>query len=390
MLTIDGLDVLKLPGQSGNSYGTDPTSVQMTEAGSGTVSSLSFEITDPAAQVTLAVGQFVRFWDITLDVPIFTGWIESFRARRLGIGRKIRVSCIGIEALLDWMYVPAMTIPANTEFTAGFQLLVAAAGGIGYAMNVNAPPGGGISTRDTPVGIGFGIPNTFTDTCVIAAGTLRQALQTWGDSLITLFGPAVSSTQRWGFTVDFYGGLRIWKYQIDAIPGVGWSDAGTITLSSAGGAAQGFPADTDYGVDGSGISHSVYVSGSGGGSGFVSDGSGQIGKTAALTDANSTNVDKRLSIGAGAVGGAFASANGSVVSEGGTSLGTPASQRRAAASFLSLRDDQSGITAATRFWITSIDKTWAASGEERWVIKFGAAVARGSQYLRRLTVGVQV
>src|SRR5258706_299210 len=77
-LWIDGLDVLLEPGQTGMPYGCPIETIEVTEAGPGGVSSLNFDIIDLASEVVMAEGQLVRFWDHTLDAPLFLGFIQSW------------------------------------------------------------------------------------------------------------------------------------------------------------------------------------------------------------------------------------------------------------------------------------------------------------------------
>lgn len=372
-LWINGLDVSASRTPGGNSYGTDPESISVTEIASGGASALEFTITDPAIEVSVSVGQFVLYWDLVKDLPIFAGYVDTFDFHQLGVGREITVSCIGIEAALDWMYVPGFTIPSGTELHAGFQMIAAAAGGIGVPLNAAFDPVGTVSVVGTPVGIGFGGSST-SAACVIPDGTLRQALETYAAFLLGVELAGFTITVQIVVSVDFFLGLRIYRFEPTNGSGTA-SDLGLVTLRSD--TVGKLPSNHHRSVNGSGILRSVYVSGSGSGTGFVGDGSGIVGPTGAISDANSTSADRRNGIGRAALGKTIAGVSGDVTWEGAT-LNTLSLQRRAGG-YLDLLDPQVDVASLTRYPIESIDKTWAPSGEETWVIHYGGAITSASK-----------
>jgi hypothetical protein len=374
-LYVGGVDVLKQPGSSA-AYGVSQSTIRVTEAGPGQVSSMEFVIDDP----TLALPRFteglpVRFHDLTLDMPIFAGWIESLAYERLGVGTRVTVTCVGVEALLDWLYVPALTVPANTEFDTGWQLIASAAYGIGQGLNqAQNTLFSALSSYQYPIGTGF--DGSFTSaSCAIPAGTLRQALQAYGQFLWS--DQILITGWTWSISVDFGFGLRIYR------TGAGNStndDAGLFSLTPS----TNRPSNTSYGVNAAGVPRQVWVSGSGSGSGMVTDGSGLIGPTANISDANSTDAVRLAGIGRAYLAAQGTVASGTTTAEGTQTMGTMSAQRRAGC-WMDLQDPQAGIPTLTRFAVTQVVKTWANSGEETWRISFGSPVPQASNQIRRLT-----
>src|SRR4051812_18177138 len=116
MLYLAGNDVLRPQGTLGNTFGVPLESVEVTEAGAGGVSSMTFRIDDPNIAIVVNDGDEVRFYDQTNGVPIFTGWVQhwSYDPDFGNQGRTIAVQCIGVDALLDWAVTTvALTFPGN-------------------------------------------------------------------------------------------------------------------------------------------------------------------------------------------------------------------------------------------------------------------------------------
>ena len=374
LLTVGGLDVVATG--VANSYGVAPESITVREAGPGQVSDMTLTITDPSAQVAIADGLPVSYWDNTRDMPIFRGWVESYRVRDFGIGRAIEVKCIGIEAVLDWLYSPAITIPAGLTWVGAWQSLVAnALGSAGIALNVNADPVGGLSTVAHPV---EAPASTTLGAIAVPAGSLRQALQAFTDAALA---ESALTSVTFLFTVDFYGGLRVGIWSLLYPPTTLYDDYAIATFSDAGPVR---PSRLVWGYNDSGTPRSAYVNGTGAGLGIVSDGSGLPGPTAVIGDATINTQPKRDALAAIYLRSNAGAASGSVTAEGGLTLGTPAAQVRPPAP-VRITHAGVGLTSATDFVMRAIVKTWAPSGEETWTIEFGGYAPRGSQYLRTLT-----
>jgi hypothetical protein len=378
-LWIGGVDVIASPTHT---YGIDPTSVRVVEAGPGQVSSLSAVLVDPTQQIALSPGMIVQFWDLVLDLPIFAGFIQGYTAESYGLTPSYAVECVGIEILLDWMYVPTFTIPIGTGYDNAVQMVASAAVGIGVGLRwATDTSGAGLSSVAFPVGSGLSNFPT-ASVCTIPGGSLRQALQFLGafffaDSIAQ--GTPLFALQ-WQATIDFYGGLRWYNTQL-AVGANGRLDAGLTTLRSDG---ANKPSATRYGVNTSASPRAVYVIGTGGGTGAVGDGSGMPGQTVQVNDANSVSVNARTGIAAQYLGSPLSVLTGTVVAEGSVTMGTFAAQKRAG-DFLDLLDSQVGLSALVRFPTQRITKTFANSGEETWTIDFGGEIPSGVNLMRRLT-----
>lgn len=375
-LTVGGTDLM---GRSGATYGTDPKTIKVTEAGPGQVSALTFVTTDPNGALTLSTGLTVIFWDNVKDLPIFRGFVESVRVVRYGLGSIFTITCVGVEAVLDWMYVPAFTIPTGTDATAGMQMIPSMAIGIGVPLTTAATTSGGsafFSFVGSPMTATIGGANTVA--CTINGGTLRQALLQYGAFLRTQSPGLRNQPYVDAISVDFWLGLRMFGWNQTAGT-TGATDLGLITLRSD---SSPFPSETRYGLDSTGTVRAVYVIGTGI-SGVVGDGSGVPGVTASINDPNAVDVATLGQIGNGYLGDNRASVAGTVTWEG-ASLNTFASQRRAGG-FLDLLDAQVDLPTLTRFPVLQIAKTFAASGEEAWTITFGKEQVGIAKLSRRLT-----
>jgi hypothetical protein len=205
-LWIDGLDVIRKPGTTGNGYGTLIETVEVTEAGPGRVSAMTFTIEDPLIEVTVASGAYVVLWDHTNDVPAFAGFLMTPRYQPEAIGRVIACRAIGIEAILDWATVASFTPPSATFLGTAIQAAVAAAAmppGV-PALNSTAAAA---SSQANPIGITSLPPTVAT---AVGPGTLRQVIQAMIDRASTGYLGTEAGTVV-NFTIDAYGGLRVWR-----------------------------------------------------------------------------------------------------------------------------------------------------------------------------------
>lgn len=374
-LYIDGLDVLLAPGGQGNAVGVPLDTIELTEAGSGATSRLVFRIEDPAGSVTLQESANVLLMDIARNVPLFRGWLNSWTPAALGVGREIECEAVGIEAALDWAFVPPVTIAAGTKCLAAVQKIVAASVGLPLSLRIAYDGGSGQSTQEAPTLVSSVLS---TPEALDLTGTLRDCLMQLLDSLLPLYSDAVSG---WWLSVDFYGGLRAWPMlgglSDDGVTSM-VQDYRTLTLSSAGASKPTGTQDTTTGTY-----HSVWVTGGNpAGTGLVSDGTGLPGPVGEFSDSNVLTVAARIAAGRGWLGRQVASA-GSVEAAEVTNVGSLGSERRAG-SVLILTDSQLGITAR-RCSIQSITKRFLASGTEWWTIDYGRAAPSGVSTIRRLT-----
>lgn len=390
LLTIAGVDVAA-PVATGNGLGVDVRSVKVTEAAAGNVSSLEFTVTDPSSALSVNQMDPVVFWDIALDLPVFVGWAQQAPAHPIGTGREITVTCIGIEAILDWAYVPSFTIPIGTDAITAYQMICAAAVGLnGTPLRWAADFAGfGGSTVQYPIDAQNASAFPLLSAYVVAAGTLRQALRTFAEWWPNGTNRAQGGTDGhavW-ISVDFWGGVRIWEYTPAALAASwlgGPQDYAAPTTIAIAGPAR--PSGTEYATDGGSTPRTAVVT-AGAAVTTVSDGTGLPGPTVTRNDANATTVAQRAGIGAAMLAGQGGGITGSTTAEGTLTLGTFVNQVRPGGS-LSMQDPQAGIASPLFTWMGAISKTFAPSGEETWRIDFGSKRARGATgLLRRLAQG---
>jgi len=380
-LWLDGLDILKQPGSAANRYGVPIESIDVEEAGPGGVSSMRFrlELPNPASGVTLVDGARVHFQDLANDLPTFYGFLQSWPSRPLGLGRSYDVTCQGIEIVLDWMIVPALTIAAGTNIQAAIQSILANATGVGVALRGLAS-GTANGTQAQPIGDlaqpKFGGAVTTAVAVVLAGDSVREAIRKvldvandsspyFGD--ITIYGHA---------TVDFWQGLRVFRR--DQAPG----DYATLTIDdSVGGAIAA--ANLEHTTDVGQVVRGVYVKGgNAAGTGLVSDGSGKPGRIAVIDDPSILTSSARDLAGVAYLTTQTEAARGNFQVE----AFTPTTNVRPG-SRLSLTDAEVGLTAAN-YAISTISKTFAGPTES-WRVSYGGLPKKAGRVLRRLTRGTR-
>lgn len=369
---LDGLDVAR---------SVRPGSVRLTWAAPGQVSALSFVVVDPSKAIQPTIGQLVRFANLTADLPLFLGWITDVEPVRQGGGRIHRVSCTGVEAMLDWMYVPAVAWVQTTVANI-LRGLVAMATPIGAPpLNLVSTPGQG-SKVGNPIAASYEFIIS-ANTCTTPAGTLRRALEyasswMWADTSSDGRGfPTVVTVDRWlGLRACFAppaGGSGSAELADHAVLVV--NDAGAVRPSnpSAGYSAHDSP-------------RGVYVKGAGAVTAFVGDGSGIPGRVATITDNAATTTALAIQTGI-----AYLATRGGVQLTGTTDIEGLASPGSVAGgtlvdamSLLTFTDSSLGVAAVSTA-IAKIDIAFAPSGEETWSVAFGTRLATGAAYLRSLT-----
>ena len=389
-LLLDGLDLIPPPGVKG---GVLIDSVDLTVAGPGDVSGLSFTVNDPLKAYTVTDGQRVLFWDNELGYPLFLGQVNAWAPKARGLGRVIDVDCVGVEALADWLALPAaLTIAAGTAEPAAIQQAYTACTGLGWPLNI---ANGALCTTAAPISNGEG--NVLVYDVELAAGTtFREAHR-----LISASGEADSlDPHPRALTIDFYGGVRSWTDDYIS-PGAythsTWEEAGCLFVDDRAGMAAGIErvaSGLELGYTGAKYRQVVVVGSNAAGSGAVSDGSGIPGPTAITTEPTSNTAAKR-----DALGRAYLRSSGVTSMRGryrvealhpedvllGTAGGLIA--------FLhtQIQDDQTGNTATAalgglhRVPVTSINKRFNPSGTEEWVVDYGAEVPSVTRLIRQLT-----
>lgn len=386
LLTVGGVDVIKQPGNTTNPYGVPLDSIEVEEAGPGGVSSMRFVINDPAISVIVQDGMDIRFHDITNDVPIFSGWVQSWRyLPAFGQqGRRIEVTAIGGEAVLDWAFVASLTIPAGTDFRAAVQSAVANAEGIrDLRPFANPAITAGPSTQAMPIAnlyLGGGDAQGSISSAVVLNGvSLREAIRQIG---------AVSTYQSWYYggpaadiyaTVDAYKGLRVWR-KSSTINDPG--DYTTLTIDdtpSGSIRAEGL----NHEVDAAGIVRAVYITGGNAlGTGLVTDGTGKPGPVASFSDSTILTADALAQAGQNFL------AQYAVGSRGSFNLidHTPTVTVHAGGA-VTITDARAGL-AAQSFYIMSIRKTFNAV-RQTWSISYGGLPPSAMRLTRRLTRAVR-
>ena len=362
-LTVQGLDVLKQPG---GGYGVPIETISVEEAAPGYVSSMSFTIEDPAKAVTVNTGDKVQFWDHVRDIPIFAGFVDTaVYSPAFATGRTITVECVGLDAVLDWLTLPAVTLAftwaGGYDVYPAVQSLYAQANGIGVPLNTGfavqygsqAFPVGNLTAYQALMASG---------TYAITGGTsLRSAIR----GLLAAAVEAVtylSGQPSYGLTVDFYGGLRCWD-TAPAFYTTHPSDYADLTVTDTSASAL-TSAQLLHVMDGGSVVRGVQVNGgNAAGTGYVSDGSGIPGRTSVVTDATLLTAAAKLAAANDAIAQAVVTPRGSFLLD----TYTPTSVHPG--STLTLTD--AGIGVATWYRVQGITKTFNGDGTQQWTVAYG-------------------
>lgn len=393
-LNIGGLDVLKPYGSTWTTqYHVPIESIALTEEGAGAVSSLTFDIEDPRIELPLAEGSDVEFWDITNDRPLFAGFLQAFTPRPDGVNRTIGIRSVGIEVLLDWMLVPALTIPAGTDQVAAIQSIVANATGVGWPVRAFAfwSIGTGysaVSSQAFPIAVGTDY--TLDYDLVLDGDSVRGAIAKVFTSSVSASGPPKGSLATNGglVTIDYYGGLRVIPTYLSGgltavyLP----ADYDDLDISNTSSGARAV-AGLDMTIDASGIVRAVYVKGgNAAGSGLVSDGSGIPGPVSTISDATSLDGTKRNNIAGDYLLEFSQSPRGQAPLF--MSPADLASNYRPGGTVTFAADGQT-FNDETTFVIASIRKTFLGNGNQNWTVSFGGHKPSAMKQLRRLTRDVR-
>lgn len=389
-LWIDGLDVLRQPGTTGNGYSVPVKSIRVQEAGYGGVSSMTFTLNDPLAVVTLQEGATVRYHDHGTNLPDFVGWLQGpIETAPKGIGRVYSLRATGPEILLDWLVLGAdVTWAASTSYSDAVLGTVAqCVSGMSSplrAFNGSASPGAGTnSTQAAPTSELQGPPAArLVNALTLTAGTtLRECLRMIGDDTDTNNAGGFGS--RYGqsgpfVTVDMWYGLRTWGFGAD------YHDAATLTMNDV---TPGpiLAARLRYTRDVTSVPRAVYVKGgNAAGSGLVTDGSGDPGPTAVLSDSSITTAAARDLAAAAYLAQRRATLRGTVRRDTFVNTDTVTAHVVAGGSSVTITDAQlpgSPIGGT----IMGIGKTYLPGDLEVWDITFGQLPPSLPRELRRLT-----
>jgi hypothetical protein len=371
-LYVGGQDVLLEPGTGGNRMGTPIESVTVTEAGWNGVSSMTFRIEDPALEVSLSDGIEVRFHNITLDYPIFLGFIQTFDTiSDFGNqGRTFVVTAVGIEIVLDWAKTTAtLTFAAGSDLGGTVQSICANVEGVGplRAFDNNSSFG---SQAFPLAASNIGPMAAFT---IPAGTTLREAIRL--AQVAYYAGSGADPSVQWPFTVDFFYGLRM--FQRNAIVPEFPSDyAEELVVDTAASATNG--EDVRYSWDGAGAVRSVLVIGTGV-SALVSADTGLPGQVAVISDTTITTLAAAQGAGQSYLSTMLATIRGSY-----RQSDRVASTTVHAIGRVRITDASMGLSAKP-FAIFQIQKTFNPSGRENWTVSFGGLPPSGAALMRRLT-----
>jgi hypothetical protein len=383
-LWVDSLDVIGVPATS---IGTELTSIRVTERGPGGVSDIEFSVGDPTGTFTPTNGAVILFWWNTTDVPLFRGWVDTWSSMPDfgGQGRTVTIQGIGEEALLDWNIVIASTgIPGGgfAELVGYYGML---AGVPNYQSGVLGAPA--LSTQANPISAYVRAPGDVvalqesTDPAW-SGSSLRQIIANAFELNAKIDGqPATGATQaKVQYTMDFYGGLRMWNDYPGAIP----ADYTNLTINDAT-AGPIVAENLQYAIDPSQIVHEVYVNGSAAAnSGWFSDGTGIHGKQQYVSD--TTNITSPA-LALQAAQAVFQANNNQVRGSFELTDFTPVATIHAG-SFVTLTDAAVGL-AGTQYRIMEIEKTFNASGRQNWKVTFGSLAPNVVNYTRRLTYQIR-
>ena len=294
MLTVAGVDLLlDVSGTPGQRLGIPIESIVATERGPAGVSDLRFTLWDPANTVTLARNQPVYYSKTAEAVPVFQGFVTSWKASPLGsTGKTCDVRCTGLEAVLDWAKVDAVTIPASTRIDAAVQLLAGSTlNGLAFPLNTLGVGSHAMGDNANPISALGGATIGPTAIAITAGTTLREAIRTVTDDGYFQYGASDTIY----CTVSSLGGLRVFPatrfgagiespgdffslYVVDAqsSPAEGTGAVGSPMVSR----------ELDYEQDATAPT-AVYVQGSGV-SVLVEDATGDVGNLAVISDSTLT------------------------------------------------------------------------------------------------------
>lgn len=392
MLHAGPFFVTKRPPQTGVlvGYGVPVDSIRVNEAGPGGVSTMTFDIDDPQAELNVKDAWEVRFEKVGRLFPEFRGWVQTYSSEPWATGRRWHVGAIGTEALLDWLKLAVdVTFPINSiAFADGVQALHAACQGVG-ANGLRAFQGSSFhGGTDDPIEATLLMLNNLGAVTVKAGTTLRNAIY----ALAAMVDPqGAAGTGLPGIRivdVDFLFGLRVW---LDAAtlgsgtPGFDPADYSSLAFDNTHVAGFPYTESLKWDRDVSGVKRGVMVFGSGGVQVTVTDGTGIPGDFAVIRDDNITTVGQATAIGQAALMQTLGSSRGSfrftdVSPE--TTLGAAVR----AGSIVTLTDPTVGMSAEVSR-ISGIVKTYQDSGREDWTISFGALTPSAARLVRRWTRG---
>lgn len=387
---LDDVDVTGHQGTHGHRVGVPVESLELDLEGSGGVSSASFALDDPDRSLTMREGARVEVFDVARDVPRFRGWLQNWSTAPLGISRGITVEAQGVEAVLDWAFIPGtLTIPAGRNLRDAIMDACSAAiypqGGV--APIVAGITGGANGNAQAGAGVGSFLPFTYTlqQAAIITDTSLRDALRQIASVAGSVSLEGVLSVPEVKFTIDFLGYLRAWiNTPAD------WDDVATQS-GFGGGTAPTAPA---YENDAGGAAHAVYVvGGNAAGTGLVTDGTGIPGQIARINDSTITTAEGKTTAALRYMQERSGLARMPVRLESYTPAGSPPGlgvPHPRPGARVQVRDAQLGIDPAQQFLMDGVTIGFNAGGlTENWDISAGGRRKSAITFIRRLTRGVK-
>lgn len=365
------------------------STIRIEMPGPGSNGSMSFELWDPDASITIAEWDEVRFIEHAATRPIlFGGFVQSVRySAWASAGRAITVECVGYGILLDRKVHVEASLPFNVDVDEVIQRIVSLYGGIITAQSAAA-----LGSPDATYGIpayatestGRWLLDYFmgsSDPVVPAPCTLRAAVEyvlsialSEADFLATLSAVSVpgvfwvDSARMFRLLADGSGSSHT-KWQSGGVDYPGQYDGGVP--GPAFDAAGTYPVvEASYEREDTDRLTSIYVEGgAGAGTGFVraAQGLDRAGDLEAIvSDANSLTADDLLTKGRGQVRQTqSATARGSITIESATPLDIwPGRQ-------MSYDRPELGLTSALKWRMTTVNITFLGSESRQYRISFG-------------------
>lgn len=376
-LYVGGVDVTFEPGSGGNRYGVAIESIVVTESGPGGVSSMTFTIDDPLIEVAIEDGLGVRYEDLGRETTTFLGFVQAFSIEPGfgGQGRTIRVTAVGVEAVLDWAKVATTLVydPAGAilySLNDVIQGIVANAVGLGP---IRALSGYGAinSNQEGPIVSGLGPVSSLLT--IPAGTTVREAIRLAWQSLG--FGIGSIGAQDLMWTVDFTYGLRVWTTSPLGLERP--DDYGTETIVDTALSAA-VAESLSYAWDAAGVVRGVIVIGTGV-TVTVGDGSGKPGLIATLRDPALTTAAMATSAGVAYLNGFSPTVRGSY-----SRTDREPDAAIHAGGRVVISDTAAGLSTKP-LRIMQVRKTFNGSNREDWTIAFGGLPPSGAALIRRLT-----
>lgn len=383
-LFMDGLDLVRQPGAT-QPYGVSIDSVRVTEAGPGRVSSMSFTVDDPLSLLSFYRGSYIRFADLTNDVPLFAGFLGTWSPRPYEpTGRYVDVTCVGIEIILDWAKMAPITIPAGTNGLDTVQMILAnTLTGFADPPHYGCDTGGNANGyQANPIGlVVLGFPQA-TALAIPGGMTVREALRTAMDNAVVW--PQLTLAQYILFDVDFYTGIRAYLDYVGEI--LHPTDYKTLPIGTS------LPTSNHKQTwDAASAPVAVLVEGSGGAQTLVTDGTNDPGETAYLLDTNLTTATQRQGAGYAYMARSGAQLRGGFdlteVNPSATMPGTADKFYEVRAGSILTTTGEPGMSPDLVTRVATIDRTFVGAVQD-WHVTYGLGPASLATLVRRLTRGV--